>query len=444
MGRQFHIDKDKVQSASRKPVINALMGFVDKPINNWLSKSRKITSGQFLNKNGRQISSFNDLKNKFNPQQILDVLAATGPSHCIDGWTFLARSLNALLIGDTHTTRHLAYFAQLRAALSLLHCNGIGIFNGVNFAVDSDGALNDIYINQRKKRAGTHLAAWEALREWAGFKETAQLFLKTLKFHGIPHLECINAVWPSAILEPLVSKVFENWGIDLDLYAKDRESRNISSYCAHAFNTTPSTISNRLQLVKSIWRSLEPDGNSGFPILDYQLLYHLLEMMQQEQKQSTGTKLSWNEIYKRLDPRIQNYLSNDCLGNTSSDDFTIITPAKNKELGDTHAMVCRALLLLRLATEIVRSAFVDAKFDLNAGDLNEWFNSVGIERGFWSTAHPPKDLQDLWDDISFAVDDLEHYDTTIPTDQFKFLNSMSSQIILLSQAERACIWGVGI
>ena len=81
--------------------------------------------------------------------------------------------------------------------------------------------------------------------------------------------------------------------------------------------------------------------------------------------------------------------------------------ADSKVLGDVHAMVSRALLLLRSATAVVQSAFNDAHFDVAAADLRSWFDTVGPARGFWSPDDPPDQYDDLWHEVSFAVKDLD-------------------------------------
>ena len=100
--------------------------------------------------------------------------------------------------------------------MSLLYCHGIGIFNGVNFATDASGTLFHIGNNRPGERGpGTHAAAWAALSGWADQMDTASVFLKSVQFRGVPLLDSIDAVWPSATGAPLVSRVIENWGIDL-------------------------------------------------------------------------------------------------------------------------------------------------------------------------------------------------------------------------------------
>ena len=440
------LDIASLRQASRDPVIHALSGFAGKPVNDWLPTGHPAATCQFLKTNGKPYSNYTALTKTFTSQQILDVLAATGPSHCLDGWTFLSRALAALLSGDTHTTRHLAYYAQLRAALSLLHCHGIGIFNGVNFAADASGVLFHIGKNHPRNRGlGTHPAAWAALRGWADQMGTASVFLSSVKFRGVSLLDCIDAVWPSAAGAPLVSKVIENWGVDLKRSAEEHESRNISSYCAHAFNAVHSPLSSRLELVQSIWRGLEPDGRGGFPSLDRHLLRKLLELMRQRQSNISSQQNLWQTAFPRLDPRVRQFVTQDFLERGQDPmDLVVFTHADSTQPGDVHAMVSRALLLLRLATGVVRSAFLDAQFDLAADDLQPWFNTVGIDRGFWSANRPPEEFEELWDEVSYAVTDLDQYvSTDIGGDQLRFGDSLRDQVAFLSQAERACIWGVG-
>lgn len=431
--------------ASRDPVIQALSGFANKPVADWLPNGHPGVGGQLLNQQGKPYSNFAIFKTKFSPQQALDVLAATCPSHCLDGWTFFSRALAALLSGDSHTTRHLAYYAQLRAALSLLHCHGIGIFNGVNFAVDTSGKLHHIDVNAaNRKGLGTHTAAWVALRCWAEQPSSAKVFLESVKFRGISLLECIDAVWPSAAPAPLLDKVIETWGVDLKRSAEEHESRNISSYCAHAFNVTHSDLAARLSLIESVWRGLEPDGRGGFPVLDRHLLRKLLEFMKVEQSKIAPQGKLWDVAFPRLDPSIRGFITQHFIERTEEpDDHLVLAHAASKQPGDAHAMVSRALLLLRCATAAVRSAFADARFDLLADDLQPWFDTVGIDRGFWSNGDPPEHFEDLWDLVSYAVADLGDHVATDLSDQLGVVSVLGEQSILLSQAERACIWGVG-
>ncbi len=96
----------------------------------WLSKSNKYSSDT-INRITADINAGN-----LHKRQMAQYVAASVILHCNDGWSYLGRSLSALLRGDPHRARHLAYYAELRGAMSLLASNGIGVFNKQHFVID--------------------------------------------------------------------------------------------------------------------------------------------------------------------------------------------------------------------------------------------------------------------------------------------------------------------
>ena len=165
--------------------------------------------------------------------------------------------------------------------------------------------------------------------------------------------------------------------------------------------------------------------------------------MNVEQTRITGKGVDWTKRFPRLAPSIQEFMPLDFLERVEEpDNLIVFTHVNNGNAGDVHAMVCRALLLLRTATSIVRTAFVDASFQPLADNVRPWFELVGIARGFWSDSTPPEEVADLWIDVDNAVSDLADAIAAEPADQYEFLESLSTQAVLLSQAERACMWAV--
>ena len=344
-----NINLDNLRKAGRGPVIDALIGFSGKPVDKWFSQGHPASKGQFLNGKGKALTDYSAFKHRFSSkqekkgEQIAEVLAATAPNHCMDGWTYLSRALAALLAGDTHTARHLAYYAQLRAGLSILGCNGIGIFNTINFAIDESCKVHrlDAAVEKRKKQKkqkrglGTHTAAWEVLRNWASDSQSAEMFLQSIRFRGVSLLDCIGAIWPSSGA-PLTMKVVEEWGFDLRQVADEHESRNISSYCAHAFNPAASRLDTRLKLILDIWSCLDPDGQGGFPLLDRCLLRKFLELMKREQSRIASPGDFWDaNRFSKLHPSIQEFVSLEFLKRDEGfcDDPIVFTSCKRQEFG---------------------------------------------------------------------------------------------------------------
>lgn len=147
--------------------------------------------------------------------------------------------------------------------------------------------------------------------------------------------------------------------------------------------------------------------------------------------------------------RIRDYYSTNFPQMDGEGDFPIIELARN-EAGDVHAMICRALVLLRLATGVVHSSFLEAGFDPVRGDLQGLFDTFAIDRGLWTGNQEHEDLVDLWDDVSAALDWLQDCIEKGLDSQYNFIKFMSDQnysgdlYLYLSQAERACIWGLGL
>ena len=433
------INLANLRQASRDPVIDALTGFAGAPTDQWLLSTHRARAGQFLTHQGNSLTNFQTFQGTYSGQQIAEVLAATAPNHCLDGWTYLSRALAALLAGDAHSARHLAYYAQLRAALSILGCNGIGIFNSLNFAIDATKNVHRIDTS----RLGTHKAAWEVLQTWTADSHAAHGFLESIEFRSVSLADCIDALWPSTAPAPLAEQVISAWGVDLMRAADDRESRNISSYAPHALNPLNFNLPTRLELIHDLWLCLEPDARGGFPLLDRHLLRRFLELMKTQQSKITPQRHLWRDRYSRLDPTIQAFVSREFLQRLDEpDDPIIFTHAYDTTVGNVHAMICRAVLLLRTATSVVRTALVDAGFEPLPDSVRPWFEPVGVDRGFWSTNQQPDEISDLWDDVNAAVSDLSRSIASSPADQLGFLDTLTARAVFLTQTERACMWAV--
>lgn len=437
-------DLSLLQLASRDPVINTMTTFSARTPDQWLGYKHVAPLGQFLKADGRPIYNYAEFKKLFSDDQIVvDVLATTAPHHCIDGWAYLARALGSLLAGDTHATRHLAYYAQLRATMSILHVNGVGVFNGLNFVADHKGCIHRLDTNSKRDYGvGTHRAVWPLIESWAADRSNARVFMDCVKFRGISLSDCITAVWSTSVAPPLVSSIVKSWGIDLQHSVNDRNWRNVSSYDAHALNPAPSEFSSRLKLIRDLWLCLEPDGRGGYPELDRHLLRNFLETLKLDRMRPAVDKRLWEIGLKRLDSQVQSFARVEFLDRQEDvDDLPVIGVAANGEPGDIHAMVCRALLLLRIATSIVRTAFVEAGFEPLQVNLMSWLEIVGLERGFWQRNYQPGEFDELWDVINAAISDLSNSLTTL-NDQLLFIETLSAHTDYLSQAERAYMWGL--
>jgi hypothetical protein len=97
-----------------------------------------------------------------SPRQLSQYVVASTVLHCADGWSYLGKAMGCLLLGDPHRSRHLAYYAELRAALSLLASEGVGLFQDQHFAIDAPNSVVRLQISKT-----THQAVWNCLEGWA-------------------------------------------------------------------------------------------------------------------------------------------------------------------------------------------------------------------------------------------------------------------------------------
>ena len=182
------IDMTILLRADRTHVLSALTTFSGKPLGEWLPVGHPAKNGG-LPSNWRRIAAVPH-------RQLVEAVAAVTPNHCVDGWSYASRSISAILAGDFHASRHLSYYAQLRAALTILGNLGVGIFNGVNFVLDSRGNAVRLdsdpgAVRQPPRGLGTHCIVWEALQEWVDTPGSAGQLLRLMRFSGSNMMDCL-------------------------------------------------------------------------------------------------------------------------------------------------------------------------------------------------------------------------------------------------------------
>ncbi len=103
--------------------------------------------------------------------QLEEYIASSIIVHSSDGWNNLSRSVESILNGDISSAIHFAYYAELRAVMSLLAFEGIGVF-------DKQHVWYDEMKNFRLfKGFTTHSLADAVIRAW-----TKQLKKKDVLF----------------------------------------------------------------------------------------------------------------------------------------------------------------------------------------------------------------------------------------------------------------------
>jgi hypothetical protein len=428
-----------LQQASRGHVVAALARVKGALPNAWLPVRHPASKGELPN-------NWNTIK-AMDTARLAEAVAVSIPSHCIDGWSFAARAFNALLAGDMHGCRHMAYYAQLRAALCLMANLGVGLFNGINFAVDATGAIIriDPTAKATKKGMGTHEIVWSALDEWSKDPGQSEIFLDLIRMRNTSLRDVLVTLWPGFAAAATVGKLIRVWGVDLKRGMDDRGYRNTSSYAAHALNAIPAQTATNLRFVEKTWTMFEPSGGAGFDSLDRFLLRRVL--LAQHEATAPGTDPGTGPIeaqYAYLSAGIRNLCSKDFLLNkVETTQLELIRFADaNSTPAPPHQMLARALLLLRTAMAFTHTSLTEAGVNTASGDLHSWLENFAEQRGFCNAAKPLGDGTGLWDDIVIAAANLKRSRTPAPADLMSWKSTALNGMPLVAEAERIAVWSL--
>lgn len=376
----------------------------------------------------------------FSDDEMKEYIAASTITHLHDAWSFFGRSIIAILNGDTVSARHMAYYSELRSAMSILATEGIGIFSQYHYFIDADS--NSIKLPQK---AGTHKMVWAILDHWSKQEKAKNLLFNCIKPYNKTLEEWLSAGGFVA-LNHLSSDMFKSIGIDLQNLAKDHDIRDRLSYRPSAIhvNTHVDWQAN-YKFITNIWKHLEP----GFHSLDLALLKQIIDLLDstnniEKNNQFINSLLEHMNIAEESKEGLSNYLLS-----SEVDDVIIKAINVNDTVDDAIADDCnhldvisRAFLLLRIATGANNLLMQEASVDCS--QLDFWWKNI-----FKSKNIPLENetdefiMDDLWSDIEdIALADIEPWINGSIDDLDTMKRELSYATILLSEGERAMLWGL--
>ncbi|MDD5359105.1 MAG: hypothetical protein PHI02_02455 [Sulfurovaceae bacterium] len=385
-------------------------------------------------------------------------LAASSIAHLQDAWSYFGKAIYSTLNNDTYTARHMAYYAELRAAMGLLASEGIGIFNNKHYFLDSTGIFqrfNDIYIDSRgntKNELGTHQMVWLVIEHWSTQNKARKLLEKITTIEGISLQTWVNKYktqqWGS-----LTHQLFKEIGLDLQHMAQDRDIRNGVSYRPSEVSfPNPINTNENYKYVSEIWNLLEPSAGGSFHNLDKFVLKHVLSLLKNNDPMMDDKKYL-KKIYLMLESNLSNKASiKSYLAFLSSIQSSSIIahamtthPNINAALSDpkNHLQVLsRTVLLLRIATGAIQLLMKDASVNLT--HIQFWTTKIIQQNGLSPISSLPlSGFEDLWSDIAdIALSDVESWIKSGNNDFNEMKRELSYSTLLLSEGERAMLWGL--
>jgi hypothetical protein len=403
-------DCAKIQSASRSSVEKTFSGLrrFAKEFK-WIGKSNSYCKDVI-----DKISSDSKARHIKNPRHLAQYIAASCLLHCTDGWSYLGKSITALLRGDPHRCRHLAYYAELRGAMSLLATEGIGIFNNTHFVVDLPNSVSRLQGNYN-----THRFAWDCLELWGKQGASADLFAKVVRPYGRSLEDWLAPVGGASAAAPHAEEWLRQWGMDLKFFAGDRDARNVSSYrpdgLIEAWRIDAPTS---LNFVKDVWSSLEPAPGSQFERIDRNILRMTVDRIfrgrtgkaASDDRQGFAAFVLPIVQHQGLTPTIEQRWMEFLTRESAASDLSILTYSGRipGSLKDSHvAIISRAALLLRVASG--SSALLVQGSGFSSEAIAFWWKGVGHGRGLWDGEKRASELLDLWADIEPLLQDIDSF-----------------------------------
>lgn len=385
--------------------------------------------------------------NPISPIALAEYLAIATPTHCADGWSYLSRALYSYLLGDAHSAWHFAYYAELRAAQSILSSLGCGAFNQWNCVLDSSGKIHD---------AGdgpTHTMVWLALHHLAKSSTSASVAIAdATRILGSTVPEIIQYAYPGRNTTTISSSWICEWLFDLKTSGEDKSFRNRCSYDPHIATPHRAQLSESIDLVSALWNLLEPSPNSAFLELDKQLLRSALKKEAEESLVLRSDEVAPNDAdietelrsaHERIINSVPSFtaIPADYICNSHAVEHPILFHARdNSSEPDTpRPVLARATLLLRVATGMTKNLLFDARQNLN---IDFWLNDLAIRQGIVGNfSEFPENRAELYLDCAVAVEDIESKFNSGATSLASLSKYRQVKPMLVTQAERIVQWG---
>lgn len=356
-----------------------------------------------------------------NPQCLL---AAEQIIHLVDGWRYAAAATAAFLAHSNAAATHFAYYAELRAAMSLFAWSGIRAkWNGY-FYLDKDGIKKIT-----TKNPPTHTGIWDIWNQWTKRPDVEALLANTIHLHPVATLK--NVV--KAINFTVPQDALSQWGSDLVKVSEDHTARNTASYEAIWASAELTRMETKeAELVRDLWKLFLPDGGSlGF---DAALCNHFI---------SKRAPQGDDAARKAFVEKVAKHIADNCGAPTDeisrriTVDSYVSKPFElaSEEKTNADNVVCRAFLLLRIAMlALKRSLAVPGVSPVARKWLESWLEHAGL----WSRSFEIDPI-DIEVDYRDAVTDFS-FSPPLPNSLWDGVNS--SRLAKLSRPDACIAWSL--
>jgi len=354
--------------------------------------------------------------------------------------------------GDASTAIHLAYYAELRAAMSFLASEGIAVLKNEHYWFDSAGKCHPM------QKLGTHDIVWKLLTAWADEPSRSARLLQLFVVNG----ENFGAWLQAAGYSPgspttteLAKDWLKTWSLDLQTLPDDRTLRNEVSYrpqrLIHAVPRSNFVV--MLRIIMSYWQATEPTASARFEQLDLFLLRYTLE---RAYRGRTGQRPRGGPYERFIETTLSALGMSpssaivDFLGRRQATrNHPLLGEARKKGQKSNSdvrpfAVIARALLLLRLASAATNDLLQEHA--ITKADLTFWWTELGEDNGLWKPGSQPIQMTDLWGDVGPYMDVLETWcdANVVPGNLYQARTDPTLELWRFTQFQRAGLWAIGL
>ncbi len=430
---------DAIANASFSPIDRA----IGKIIKSQLNKNRLIGP-----RNKYRVDAIGKIRTEsqtspttFNSDHLEQYIGSSIIQHCFDGWNYLSRGVESYINGENGVGVHLLYYSELRAVMSIMASHGIGIFDKQHIYTDG---TNTHYFN-----GTTHNIAKDLYNEWSSSVDHISKLTESIKIKNRKFSDWITAtgIGATAVAGAVVKDFLDAWSIDLRLN-DDQTLRNEMSYRPQ-FETSSTISSKAIENIIEIWKHLEPSESDRFEDLDLHLfrnsLENLFEKATGKNKQHVDFRIFITNMFNNLGEPTTQFLFDFLLRESAPLDHVLLQKASldnsdyRLNLSDPLPMISRSILLLRLASGLAETKFVEKLGDKTLLDF--WWSQRAIEHSIISSPTDLTDKIELYADVRDAISDM------VPmtgSSNKTFLETNAISILPMKQFQRVCFWGIGL
>jgi hypothetical protein len=368
-------------------------------------------------------------------------LAAEQIAHLVEGWRYCAAAFHATLVNATDNAQHFAYYAELRAAMSLFSGSGLRVKQHGGYCLGTDMSQHPL------KGATTHKLVWDFWPLWAKRPDAMALLKRRITLLSGVAIDDFEA----SLIGLGVSQSLQGWGYDLLQLDDDHAARNSASYDAFwATRPLARMTPGELNLLSDLWKLLLPEDGARWRF-DIELICFLVRRALPILKQSRNDHEPEGDleigdlipILTREDPHLQQVVS-AVAARTGADtnhlmrvltSGSIVNPftcAEEKSSAVAN-MLCRAVFLLRLAT-----LSVSDRLPQSGGGVKTWIANW-LEHAGLRDADSEVEFADLAEDWHLALEEFSPQEP-IPLTLWNEQNARLST--LLSRPDACIAWGV--